>query len=87
VALNRILSGRPQLKYHEAGMDLGLSLDPYESFRLFQGKILDEYLGMKDRFKFIEVDGSAPIEEQQKLVREIISASIDLPSFRSRTLI
>jgi dTMP kinase len=87
VALGRILSGRPQLKYHEAGMDLGLSLDPYESFRLFQGKILDEYLGMKERFKFIEVDGSAPIEEQQKLVREIIGSAIDLPRFRSRTLI
>jgi dTMP kinase len=87
VALGRILSGRPQLKYHEAGMDLGLSLDPYESFRLFQGKILDEYLGMKEHFKFIEVDGSAPIEEQQKLVREIIGSTIDLPRFRSRTLI
>lgn len=87
VALNRILSGRPQLKYHEAGLDLGLSLDPYESFRIFQGKILDEYLAMKERFKFIEIDGSAPIEEQQKLVRDIISAAIDLPRFRSRTLI
>ncbi|HEY5953162.1 MAG TPA: hypothetical protein VIT18_02290, partial [Terrimicrobiaceae bacterium] len=59
----------------------------YESFRLFQGKILDEYLTMKERFKFIELDGSAPIEEQQKLVREIISSAIDLPCFRSRTLI
>ena len=27
VSLNRILQGRPQLKYHEAGMDLGLSSD------------------------------------------------------------
>lgn len=87
MALGRILSGRPQLKYHEAGMDLGLSADPYESFRLFQGKILDEYLGMQERFKFRELDGSAPIEEQQKLVREIITAEIDLPRFRSRTLI
>ncbi|MDP6795848.1 MAG: thymidylate kinase, partial [Verrucomicrobiota bacterium] len=25
VSLNRIMQGRPQLKYHEAGMDLGLS--------------------------------------------------------------
>lgn len=87
VALGRILSGRPQLKYHEAGMDLGLSADPYESFRLFQGKILDEYLGMQERFKFRELDGAAPIEEQQKLVREIITAEIDLPRYRSRTLI
>ncbi len=36
VALGRILHGRPELKYYEAGMDLGLSEDPYQSFRLFQ---------------------------------------------------
>jgi dTMP kinase len=86
VALNRILSGRPQLKYHEAGMDLGLSHDPYESFRIFQGRIYDEYLAMKDRFSFVEVDGTASIENQQQHVREIITAEIDLPRFRSRTL-
>ena len=39
IALGRILSGRPQLKYHEAGMDLGLASDPYESFRIFQERI------------------------------------------------
>src|SRR5579864_8712259 len=37
IAVHRILSGRPKLKYYEAGMDLGLSLDPVESFRIFQG--------------------------------------------------
>jgi dTMP kinase len=86
VALGRILGGRPQLKYHEAGMDLGLSSDPYESFRIFQGKIYEEYLAMKDRFKFIEVDGSAPIESQQQKVRELIAAEIDLPRYRSRAI-
>ncbi|TWJ16858.1 dTMP kinase [Geobacter argillaceus] len=85
VALNRILGGRPQLKYHEAGLDMGLSHDPYESFRLFQGRIYEEYLAMKDRFDFVEVDGSASIEEQQQRVREIITASIDLPRYRCRT--
>jgi len=40
VSLNRILEGRPKLKFFEAGMDLGLSNDPYESFRIFQGRIL-----------------------------------------------
>lgn len=85
VALNRILGGRPQLKYHEAGLDLGLSHDPYESFRLFQGRIYDEYLAMKDRFNFVEVDGSASIEEQQQRVRELIATSIDLPRYRLRT--
>jgi dTMP kinase len=86
VALGRILGGRPQLKYHEAGMDLGLSTDAYESFRIFQGKIYEEYLAMKEKFKFIEVDGSAPIELQQQVVRDLIAAEIDLPRYRSRTV-
>jgi dTMP kinase len=86
VALERILGGRPQLKYHEAGMDLGLAADPYESFRLFQGKIHAEYLAMKERFGFVEVDGTASIEAQQQKVREIIATRIDLPRYRSRTI-
>ncbi|WP_298273317.1 thymidylate kinase [Geobacter sp.] len=86
VALNRILSGRPQLKYHEAGMDLGLSSDPYESFRLFQERIYNEYLAMKDEFSFETVDGSAPIEEQQEKVREMVAATFDLPRFRWKAL-
>src|SRR2546423_2251856 len=35
VSLQRILDGRPQLKYFEAGMDLRLSTAPYDEFRLF----------------------------------------------------
>src|SRR5512138_1715574 len=85
VALNRILGGRPQLKYHEAGMDLGLSSDPYESFRIFQGQIYDEYLSMKERFNFVEIDGSATIEQQQEQVRELIASKLDLPRFRRKT--
>jgi len=36
-SLNRILGGRPKLKFYEAGLDIGLSDDPYESFALFPG--------------------------------------------------
>jgi len=43
VSLNRILEGRPKLKFFEAGMDLRLSADPYESFKIFQGRILDQF--------------------------------------------
>ena len=38
IAVQRILSGRPKLKYYEAGMDLNLSNDPYESYRIFQAQ-------------------------------------------------
>ena len=59
ISLRRILDGRPQLKYFEAGMDLQLSTDPYESFRIFQGRILDQYLAMTPEFGFAQarVDG------------------------------
>jgi dTMP kinase len=81
VSLQRILDNRPQLKYFEAGMDLNLSNDPYESFKLFQGKILDQYLLMSGEFKFLVMDANQPIETQQNLVRELVSARLNLAAF------
>src|SRR6187200_2751818 len=43
VSLNRILEGRPKLKFFEAGMDMGLAKDADESFRIFQGRMLERY--------------------------------------------
>jgi len=81
VSLQRILDGRPQLKYFEAGMDLGLSTDPYESFRIFQGRILEQYLAMSSEFNFLVIDANQNIETQQNLLRELVSARIDLASY------
>ncbi len=82
VALRRILAGRPQLKYHEAGMDLGLSTDLYESFRLFQSKIYQEYLKMVDEFDFTVMDSDRPPEVQQEELRQVLSKHIDLPRYK-----
>jgi dTMP kinase len=82
VSLNRILDGRPQLKYFEAGMDLRLSTDPYESFRIFQGRILELYLAMTREFNFEVIDANQGVEEQQAVVRQIVSNGIDLESFK-----
>jgi len=71
-ALRRILSGRPELKYYEAGMDLGLSPDPYKSFEMFQGRILSEYDDMVDEFGLEVIDATLPIGEQQSRVRSIV---------------
>src|SRR5262245_44376522 len=81
VSLTRILDGRPQLKYFEAGLDLRLSNDPYESFRIFQGKILERYLSMADEFNFAVVDANQPVEVQQAQVRESVSQRLDLSMF------
>lgn len=83
ISLNRILDGRPQLKYFEAGMDLHLSNDPYESFRIFQGRILEQYLAMSTEFNFLLMDANQPIEAQQSIVRELIAAKLDLSAFVS----
>jgi dTMP kinase len=81
-ALGRILDGRPVLKYHEAGMDLNLSTDPYESFKLFQGLILEEYKRMTKEFNFMVVDATQPPELQQPHVRELVEKSIKLKKFK-----
>ena len=72
VALGRILGGRDALKYYEAGMDLGLARDVEESFRIFQGRILDEYEGMAKEVGFQIIDATLSIEEQQRRMREIV---------------
>lgn len=69
-AMERILEGRPKLKYYEAGMDLNLSNDEYESYRIFQGRILEQYDSMVKRDKLVVVDASQGIEEQQRSVRQ-----------------
>ena len=58
VALGRILGGRDALKYYEAGMDLGLARDVEESFRIFQGRILDEYEAMAQEMGFHVIDAT-----------------------------
>jgi dTMP kinase len=83
VSLQRILDSRPELKFFEAGMDMRLSRDPYESFRIFQGRILEQYLAMSREFKFLEMDANQPIEAQQSVVRELVASKLDLSAFAS----
>lgn len=82
VSLHRILDGRPQLKYFEAGMDLGLSSDPYESFRIFQGRILQQYMAMSKEFRFLVVDANQAVEPQQTVVRQLVGQHIQLDDFK-----
>src|SRR4026209_482475 len=84
VSLRRILAGRPKLKFFEAGMDLRLSADPYESFRIFQGRILEQYLAMSTEFDFVVIDGNQCVEAQQGIVRQLGSRRIDLSDFQRR---
>jgi dTMP kinase len=76
VALGRILGGRTAIKYYEAGMDLGLSKSVEESFRLFQGRILEEYEAMAAEMGFHIIDATRSIEDQQQEMREIVMSEL-----------
>ncbi len=83
VSLQRILDGRPQLKYFEAGMDLGLSSDPEESFRIFQGRLLEQYLAMSTEFGFRVIDANQPVEAQQSVLRRLVADQINVMEYVS----
>ncbi len=72
ISMDRILSGRPKLKHYEAGMDLNLSNDIYESYRIFQSKIIEQYESMAKRENFAVIDATFGIQEQQKIMRSRI---------------
>jgi dTMP kinase len=76
VAVDRITSSRAKIKFYEAGMDLGLSDNRITSFRLFQQRIIDEYDKMVDEFNFTPIDGTLPIQKEQKMVRQIIRKTL-----------
>jgi dTMP kinase len=76
VAVDRILSARSKLKYYEAGMDLGLSENKVTSFRLFQQRIITEYDKMVDEMGLTVIDGTLPVEKQQKLVRQVVKKTL-----------
>jgi dTMP kinase len=72
VSLERLLAGRAKLKYHEAGMDVGLSSDPVESFRMFQSRVLEIYDQLTQEFAMKIVDATAEIPTQQKRCRRML---------------
>lgn len=72
VSIRRITMTRQVLKDFEAGMDLNLHPDPIESFRLFQGMILEEYDRMTEENDFVVIDASVNIADQQKVVRRVV---------------
>jgi dTMP kinase len=84
VSLQRILSGRTKLKYHEAGMDLGLSRDPAESFRLFQSRVLVIYDELVREFGLDVIDATADISQQQQQVRQLAARVLGLGGGQTR---
>ena len=76
VSIHRINTGREELGYYESGQDMGFSDDREESFRLFQGRLLDEYEAMTEEFGMLTIDATQPIAVQQQQVRRYVEPLI-----------
>jgi dTMP kinase len=77
ISIERLMARRVKLKFYEAGLDLGWSTNPVESFRLFQGKVLEEYDRIVEEFGLGVVDGSLSITDQQVVVRRLVSTQLE----------
>lgn len=86
VSFDRIVKNRPKLKYYEAGMDLNLSNDPYESYRIFQGRVIDEYELMVEKEGLKVIDGTLDIEEQQELMRQKVMEILPQKMYRAESI-
>jgi dTMP kinase len=76
-AIGRLVTARDGFKFYEAGLDIGLSDDRTESFRLFQGRILEEYEKMIPEFGLTVIDATLPVEVQQAQVRQVAKTHLD----------
>ena len=75
---DRLLARRVKLKYYEAGMDMGWSTNLVESFKIFQGKVLDEYDRLVDEFDLSVVNATGSITEQQRTFRKLVSQHLQI---------
>lgn len=84
VSLDRLLARRVKLKFYEAGMDMGWSSNPTDSFRLFQSKVLSEYDAIVDEFGLSVIDASGSITDQQRVFREMVSRALEINTTDSK---
>jgi dTMP kinase len=64
-------------------MDLGWSANPTESFRLFQGKVLDEYDRLVEEFGLEVINAARSITLQQQEVRKLIASQVQVSTVES----
>jgi dTMP kinase len=76
-AVKRIIGGRDAISYYEAGTDSTHIEDPEESFRVFQGAVIEEYDAMVGEFGLAVIDASQSIEDQQIQMRDVVARALN----------
>jgi dTMP kinase len=87
--LRRIITNRGGLDFYESGRDIGISTDLYQSFKLYQAKILEEYDHMVDEYNFQVIAADEPVDAVQKVLRQRIQALLaeQLSEYGSLTIV
>ena len=57
------------LDYWESGMDLGLSMDMFDSFVQYQQRLADQFEMMRKNFDFTIVDADQSVDELNNELR------------------
>ena len=70
-AMERICFNRAP-KFYEAGMDLKLSNDPYESYLIFQSRVVKEYKKMVKEYGLVEINANESIHSKQVKIRQLL---------------
>ena len=70
--INRLIHGRG-LNYWEAGMDIHCADNLYDSFIVYQSKIIEQFDKMSQEFNFISVDANRAVPKVQAELRRHIS--------------
>src|SRR5580765_5408300 len=78
VSVDRLMARRVKLKFYEAGLDMGWSANALESFRIFQGKVHDEYDRLVDEFGLSVVNAVGSITDQQRVFRRLVSQQLEM---------
>ena len=74
--IGRVLEARG-MDFWESGMDMKAADDIYDSFRLYQNKLLREYASMADEFHFRTVDARRSIDQIQDELRKQVAAFLE----------
>jgi dTMP kinase len=78
VSTDRLLARRVKLKFYEAGMDMGWSSNLVESFKLFQGKVIEEYEHLVGEFGLSVIDAVGSITDQQRILRKLVTQHLEV---------
>ncbi len=67
-------------KFYEAGMDMNLSADVFESYKIFQSRVIEEYNKLVNIYGFKVFDGTQQLHPQQMAFRSIVKDILEKKS-------